>query len=83
MKSPEAKKQKLKKRALVKSSQFLDPTNKDGKLRRNKVGWREVAVFNSEEDYESSTVCNTIRYFSFKSPLIFLGILNNFAAKSY
>ena len=66
MKSLEAKKQKLKKRALVKSSQFLDPTNKDGKLRRNKVGWREVAVFNSEEDYESSTVCNTIRYFSFK-----------------
>ena len=66
MKSPEAKKQKLKKRALVKSSQFLDPTNKDGKLRLNKVGWREVAVFNSEEDYESSTVCNTIRYFSFK-----------------
>ena len=66
MKSPEPKKQKLKKRALVKSSQFLDPTNKDGKLRRNKVGWHEIAVFNSEEDYESSTVYNTIRYFSFK-----------------
>ena len=66
LKSPEAKKRKLKKRTLVKSSTFLDPTIKDGKLRRTKIGWHEVAIFNCVEDYEYSTVFNKIRYFAAK-----------------
>ena len=67
LKSPAAKKPKLKKKGLVKSSTFLDATNKDRKIRRNKVVWQEVAAFNSVEAYEESTVYNKIRYFAVNS----------------